>query len=110
MKITDKAINEIKRVMSEQNISTDDNLLEVKVTGSACSGMTYLLGFKNKSEIDMLNSTSFSFDELKAVVDTRAVPLLNDITIDFYTGKDQSGFTFGNKNAKSCCGGGCSAC
>ncbi len=42
--VTEKAANEIKRVMAEQN-DPDVNVLRVAVAGGGCSGFQYRLGF-----------------------------------------------------------------
>jgi iron-sulfur cluster assembly protein len=102
--VTDKAVLEIKRVMQEQKMSSDDNLLEVGVAGGGCSGFQYKLGFKKKEEVDQLNSTTFNFEGLDAVVDNKSLLYLDGITIDFYEGLDKRGFTFDNPLAKSGCG------
>lgn len=107
--LTDKAVEQIQKVMQEQNISSDDNMLEVGVSGSACSGLNYSLGFTKRSEVDILNSTAFNFNGLKAVVSNKLLGALDGVTVDYYEGLDQSGFTFTNNSANiGCCGGGCS--
>lgn len=104
IKITDKALTEIKRVMEEQNLPTKEHVLEVGVAGGGCSGFSYKLGFKEKSEIDSLNSTTFSFQGLDAVVDNKSLLYLEGATVDFHDGIDKRGFIFENPNAKGGCG------
>ena len=104
IKITDKALLEIKRVMEEQNIPTSENVLEVGVVGGGCSGFSYKLGFKNKTEIDALNSTTFSFQGLDAVVDNKCMIYLEGATVDFHDSIDKRGFVFDNPNSKGGCG------
>lgn len=108
IKITEKAIAEIKKVMQEQKISQEENVLEVAVAGGGCSGFQYKLGFKNKSEIDSLNSTQFTFDGLNAVVDNRSMLYLDGVSVDFHDGLDKRGFVFNNPNAVKGCGCGSS--
>jgi iron-sulfur cluster assembly protein len=102
--ITDKALSEIKRVMQEQNINNEENVLELGVAGGGCSGFSYKLGFKNKSEVDSLNSTTFSFQGLDAVVDGKSMLYLDGIKLDFHDGLEKRGFVFDNPNAKGGCG------
>ena len=104
IKITDKALVEIKRVMEEQNIPTTENVLEVGVACGGCSGFSYKLGFKNKTEVDSLNSTTFSFQGLDAVVDNKSLTYLEGSTVDFHDGIERRGFIFDNPNAKGGCG------
>jgi iron-sulfur cluster assembly protein len=104
IKVTEKAVKEIKRVMEEQNISTDENVLEVGVAGGGCSGFSYKLGFLKKTEVDALNSTTFSFEGLDAVVDNKSMLYLEGATVDFHEGLEKRGFVFDNPNAKGGCG------
>lgn len=104
IKVTEKAVSEIKRVMDEQKIAIEENVLEVGVAGGGCSGFQYKLGFKNKSEVDPLNSTTFNFDGLEAVVENRAMSYIDGITLDFYDGLEKRGFIFNNPNAVKSCG------
>jgi iron-sulfur cluster assembly accessory protein len=106
--VTEKAVNEIKRVMKEQNISDQESVLEVGVVGGGCTGFQYKLGFKNKSEIDQLNSTQFSFEGLDAVVDNKSLLYLDGVTVDYHDGLDKRGFVFDNPNATKSCGCGSS--
>lgn len=109
--VTEKALNEIKKVMNDQNLPFDSNLLEIGISGSGCSGFQYKLNFKKKNEVDQLNSTFFSFGDLEVFVENRILNYLQGITLDFYEGTDKRGFLFNNPNAKSGCGCGssCSA-
>lgn len=50
--ITEVAANEVKRIMTEQNMNTDEHVLKVGVSGGGCSGLNYDLGFAKKSELD----------------------------------------------------------
>ena len=105
--LTEMAVNQIKKVMQEQNISMEDNFLEIGMSGGGCSGLQYRLGFKNKSEIDILNATQLIFDGLNAVVDNKSLKYIEGVSIDFYEGENEKGFVFNNPNSQSCCGGGC---
>lgn len=102
--LTDDAVSEIKRVMEEQKMSPEENVLAVNVVGGGCSGFQYQLGFKEKKEVDSLNETTFNFDGIDASVENRSLPFLEGTTIDFYKGLDQRGFKFDNPNATGGCG------
>jgi iron-sulfur cluster assembly protein len=106
--VTEKAIAEIKRVMQEQNMPQEENVLEVGVAGGGCSGFQYKLGFKKRSEVDALNSTQFKFEGLEAVVDNKSLLYLEGTTVDFHDGLDKRGFVFNNPNATRSCGCGSS--
>lgn len=102
--LTENALKEVKKVMEEQKMSSEENVLEVGVAGGGCSGFQYRLGFKKKSDVDALNETIYNFDGVSAVVDNRALTFINGTTVDFYQGIDKRGFTFDNPNAKGGCG------
>jgi len=102
--VTDKAVKEIKKIMQEQNISFDDNVLEVGVAGGGCSGFSYSMKFIEKKDIDSLNSTKFSFEGLEAVVDNKSMLFLEGTTLDFYEDINKRGFVFSNPNATKSCG------
>lgn len=110
--LSDRALLEIKKVMQDQKISADENVISVGVAGSGCSGYQYRLAFSKRADIDSLNSTTFKFDGVEAVVDNNHLKYLDGVTVDFHEGLDRRGFVFNNPNAvkSSCCGGGgCSA-
>jgi iron-sulfur cluster assembly protein len=82
--LTEKAANEVKRIIADQKIEPEMNL-RVGVTGGGCSGFSYALGFDKKSAL-----------------------YLDGTTIDFYEGLEARGFKFDNPNAVKSCGCGSS--
>lgn len=105
--LTETAVKQIKKVMQEQNISMEENVLEIGISGGGCSGFQYRLGFKNRSEVDSLNATQLTFDGLNAVVENKSLKYLEGVSIDFHDGENEKGFVFDNPSMQSCCGGGC---
>jgi iron-sulfur cluster assembly protein len=103
--LTEKAANEIKRVISEQKLS-EGTVLRVGVAGGGCSGFQYSLGFDSNSDA----TKDFVSDQfgIKVVVDKKSDLFLDGTTIDFYDGLDRRGFTFNNPNAVKTCGCGSS--
>jgi len=104
VKVTEKAAIEIKRVMAEQQMTTDTHALRVGVAGGGCSGFSYKLGFLKKEEIDTLNDQQFTEGDLTYVVDNKSEVYLTGTTVDFHDGIDRRGFKFENPNAKHGCG------
>lgn len=102
--VTEKAIGEIKRVMEEQKMDSNEHVLRVGVVGGGCSGFSYSLGFEKKEEGDVLNDSTYTFFGVETKVDRRAEALIEGTTIDFYSGLEKRGFTFDNPNAKRGCG------
>ncbi len=103
LSLTASAINQLKRIRTEQQIS-DDHGLRVVVKGGGCSGFTYILGFDQPKEGDM----RFDADGMQVLLDKGHALYLLGIEIDWVDGLNNRGFTFNNPNAKSTCGCGTS--
>ena len=98
--LTDKAINQIQKIRSENNL-TNDYYLRIGVKGGGCSGMTYHLGFdKGRKESD----TVVEKDDVKIIVDGKSLFYLTGCELDFTDGLNGKGFVFNNPNAKKTCG------
>lgn len=101
LKLSNRAIIEIARIMAEQNLG--DVMLRVGVTGGGCSGFSYSLGFTDEvanEETDLV----FEQDGIKVVTDHKSLLYLTGMEIDFETGLMGRGFKFKNPNAKNSCG------
>lgn len=105
IQVTEKAIQEIKRIMSTDPTANGANL-RVQVTGGGCSGMSYKLGFDNQPipETDKV----FEKEGVKVVVDPKSYLYLAGTELDFSDGLNGTGFVFSNPNAKRTCGCGSS--
>ena len=98
--ITERAVHEIRRIISEQNLG-EQTALRVGVKGGGCSGFSYTLGFDDQfSEVDQLNEV----DGVKVVCDPKSFLYLNGTQIDFEDNLMGRGFKFGNPNAAKSCG------
>ncbi len=103
--ITEKAVAEMNRVLTEKKLSAA-TVLRVGVAGGGCSGFSYSLGFDDKC--DAMNDVVSEQHGLKVAVDRKSAMFLEGTTIDFYDGIERRGFTFDNPNAKKSCGCGSS--
>lgn len=104
--LTEKAVNEVRRVKEEQGL-TDDDVLCVSVVGGGCSGFTYKMKFLTRGQVtDMF--IDHEFYGLPVVVDKKSILYLAETTVDFYEGLDKRGFLFDNKAATGRCGCGSS--
>jgi iron-sulfur cluster assembly protein len=102
---TEKAANEVKRIMVDQKIEPE-MVLRVGVTGGGCSGFPYALGF-DKSYDEKVDS-KYEYHGVPVVVDKKSALYLDGTTIDFYEGLEARGFKFDNPNAVKSCGCGSS--
>lgn len=100
---TEGAINEIKRLMSEEGFDATQ-YLRVGVKGGGCSGMTYVLGFDRKEDKDDV----FEIEGIKFLINPAHGIYLTGMEIHFEGGLNSRGFTFNNPNASKTCGCGTS--
>lgn len=103
--ITEKAAEEIKRVISDKNMPAE-TALRIGVAGGGCSGFQYSLGFD--TEMDEVKDLSTEQHGIRVTVDKKSDLFLDGTTIDFYDGLEKRGFTFDNPNAVKSCGCGSS--
>ena len=101
--ISERAIAEIKKIITEKNIP-QDNGLRIGVKGGGCSGLSYLLGFDVKNENDKV----FDIDGVKVFMQESHLMYLAGINLDFEEGLNARGFAFKNPNATKTCGCGSS--
>ncbi|HPS65406.1 MAG TPA: iron-sulfur cluster assembly accessory protein [Ignavibacteria bacterium] len=102
--ITPKAVDEIKRLIKENNIPESYGL-RIGVKGGGCSGMTYTLGFDAEPKP---TDNVFDFGGVNVFVDMKCFLYLSGTELDYVDGLNGKGFTFNNPNAKRTCGCGSS--
>jgi iron-sulfur cluster assembly protein len=91
VKITEKALEEIKNIMAHKNIP-EDYSLRLGIKGGGCGGMSYILGFDKAKEGDQI----FDFEGISVLIEKKHVMFLMGMQVDFYEGNDARGFTFTN--------------
>lgn len=101
--LTESAKAEIRRLMSEEGFD-QRQLLRIGVKGGGCSGMTYVLGFDEKTEKD----ESFTIDGIPVIMERSHGIYLAGMEVDWQGGLNSRGFTFDNPNASKTCGCGTS--
>ena len=103
--LTEKAANEVKKIM-EENKFEEGTVLRVAVNGGGCSGFSYALGFDKN--YDETTDSKVDFHGVPVVVDRKSALFLEGTTVDFHEGIEKRGFTFDNPNAVKSCGCGSS--
>lgn len=101
--LTAGAIKEVKRLMAADDFDATQSL-RLGVKGGGCSGMTYILGFDQKTEKD----TSFEIEGIPCIMDRSHELYLLGMQVDWIDGLNNRGFTFQNPNASKTCGCGTS--
>ncbi len=87
--ISEKAIAEIKNIMTHKSIPIDYGL-RLGVKGGGCSGMSFMLGFDKKKESD----DSFEVDGVTVYVEKKHVMYLLSKKVVFYNDAEARGFAF----------------
>lgn len=100
IRITDKAVTEIKKIMNENSIPEEVGL-RVGVKGGGCSGLTYTINFD--AEIRE-GDTVINESGIKLIVDGKSLFYLMGTQLDFTDGLNGRGFVFNNPNAVKTCG------
>ncbi len=103
--LTEKAANEVKKIMQEQKFE-EAMVLRVGDAGGGFSGFQYSLGFDKGW--DEKTDSKYDYHGVTVVVDKKSALYLDGTTVDFYDGLEKRGFTFDNPNAVKSCGCGSS--
>ena len=97
------ALEEISRLMNAPDFDTT-KFLRVGVKGGGCSGLSYVLGFDDKTPDD----GEFVFEGQPFIMNKSHAIYLMGMQIDWANGLNARGFTFNNPNASKTCGCGTS--
>jgi iron-sulfur cluster assembly protein len=103
LKITEGAVKEFKKALSELGDEGKPQVVRVSVQGGGCSGFMYGLGFVPSEDITA-DDVVEDYDGLKVAVDKKSLLYLDGTTIDWVEDLSQRGFKFNNPNAKKTCG------
>lgn len=89
---TEKAVQEIKYIISSKNIP-DEYGLRVGAKGGACAGVEYIIGFDKKN----INDAAFDVEGIPLFVEKKSFMHLIGLEVDFYEGGDARGFVFNHR-------------
>ena len=98
--VTDKASNQLEKIIQSAPSDTVGILLGVDKTG--CSGYSYKLDFAKKNEVENLDYVEQN--NIKLFIDPKATMFLIGSEMDYLSNKLASRFVFKNPNEKSTCG------
>lgn len=102
--ISQKAIDEVKRIMEENSIPAGYGL-RIGVKGGGCSGLMYNLGFDAEARDD---DRILNVQDVTIFIDPKSLFYLMGVQLDYTDGLMGRGFTFNNPNAAKTCGCGSS--
>lgn len=100
--LTSSAVNEIKKLMNDD--ANSGKYLRIGVKGGGCSGMSYLLGFEDKTDKD----ENYEIEDISCIINPSHLIYLSNMEINWEGGLNARGFTFNNPNANTTCGCGSS--
>lgn len=103
IKLTEGAIQEVKQLVYDKDVPENYGL-RIGVEGGGCSGLSYILAFDAKTEMD----DEFEFDGIKILMNKAHAMYLVGMELDYHNGLQNRGFIFNNPNASSECGCGSS--
>lgn len=98
--ITDRAVNQIETVASDENVDLADTMLRVAVVPGGCSGLTYDLGWDTTVQDE---DAVEEHDGVTVVLDKKSRLYLDGSELDFTDGLDGDGFHFANPQASREC-------
>jgi iron-sulfur cluster assembly protein len=104
--LTETAAKEIRQIIKDQNLPTDNTRLRVGVKGGGCSGFSYMLDLTEEPKAE--SDEELECHGVKILVDMKSYLYLNGVEIDFKDEVMGRGFVFKNPNATSTCGCGSS--
>src|SRR5580704_19172044 len=104
--LSEKAANEIKKIVKEQGLPDAETRLRVGVKGGGCSGFSYMLDLTEEPKGEM--DEEMDSNGVKILVDMKSYLYPNGTEIDFKDEVMGRGFVFKNPNATSSCGCGSS--
>jgi len=107
IQLTERAAQEVKTILEQQNLSCASTFLRLGVKGGGCSGFTYSLDL---TEVKAEHDEEFEGHGIKFVCDPKSYLYLNGTTLDFKDELMGRGFVFNNPNATGICGCGSSFC
>lgn len=106
--LTEQAADEVKRIISSQEMEAEGTYLRVQVAAGGCSGFQYRLGLEEKDKFDDTRDELVEQNGVQVAIDRQSMLYLDGTTIDYKDGIDQRGFSFDNPNVVKSCGCGSS--
>ena len=99
--VSDKALEHVVELMTQQGITPDTHFLRVGVKGGGCSGLSYAMDFD-----DMITDMDEVVDlkVLKVIIDKKSVLYLYGTELDYSDGLNGKGFNWINPQASRTCG------
>jgi iron-sulfur cluster assembly protein len=89
VKVTPRAISEIKRILESKNIPADHGL-RIGIRDAGSISASHILGFDLKNE----NDNEYVVEGITVYIQKNEISYLAGMTVDYYEAPEASGFTF----------------
>lgn len=99
--VTERAINQLLDLMSNEGFTPDTHNLRVGVIGGGCSGLSYQMKFDDKIES---SDTVVDLKSLKVCINKLSLLYIAGTELDYRDGLNGKGFEWINPNATRTCG------
>lgn len=101
--LTEKAVFRLRAFLqgSAKSENSETKGIRVSVSDGGCSGYQYALDVTSAPQADDLLVEQ---GKVRVYIDSKSVPLLKGVVIDYVEGLIESGFKFSNPNATDTCG------
>ena len=109
IQIKPKAMNRLMELKEKQDDPSAELILRMGVRNGGCSGLSYVMDFSTKDEIQEDDEID-TYDEqgIQCVVDAKSILYLYGLELDYSDDLIGGGFKFFNPNAEENCGCGSS--
>ena len=91
--LSEKAIEEVKKIMATKGIP-DDYGLRIGIKGGGCGAMGFMLGFDKKKDGDL----DYTRNNIPIYVEKKHLMYLIGVEVDFHEGSDERGFVFNKED------------
>ena len=104
--ITERAAQEVSRVIEENQLTVADTWVRIGAKGGGCSGLTYVLDFDKNGPTEF--DITYEMYGVRLVIDKKSSFFMMGTELDFNDGLLDRGFVFRNPEATGSCGCGTS--
>ena len=87
--LSDRAVEEIRKIMTTKNIPADYGL-RVGVKGGGCGGVALMIGFDKQKATDL----AYTVGDIPVYVDKKHTMYIIGKEVDFFEGDEARGFMF----------------
>lgn len=95
VKLTPRAIEEVRKIMQTKNIPADYGLRVGVRGGGGCGGAQLIIGFDKKKDADI----AYQVEDVPVYIDKKHTMYVIGKQVDFYEGADAKGFMFADQSS-----------